>query len=91
MSPFEKIPDDILSAHPWIVGGEVRSLAIQFDICDRHSLLETVEVASRNYGEVIDSDLDPVVDRIIVPEGYVFMTIEKNGKRYGFMTPVSVA
>ena len=91
---MDKAADEWLAAnHPAYVGWRMRSLAHEYDLaCLPQEFATHVNkcVQDEYQDNFCDDDFAGLIERVIPPEGYVYLTFEREGVRVGVNMPIAI-
>ena len=93
MSAYEKamqpIADWIAENHPAYAGWRVRSFHWEYDIANEmpYEITWKLNDAFETAGEISKEDVEPFFSQMSPPEGYAFVTVQKDNKRVGINVP----
>jgi len=88
---FKEVVDWVGENYPAYKGWRMRSFAWEYDIASSaQEIVNAADDAIERGDDVRRSDFDGIVERVIPPEGYAYITFQKDNTRVGINVPCHV-
>lgn len=88
---FQDVADYLWKEYPTYNGWRIRSFAWEYDLCGHPSeIFFDLSDRFEEDGEISIGDVKAHVERVQPPEGFAYVTLQKDDVRIGFNVPVHV-